>query len=56
MEKNDRIEAPAIAASRPRLASECILPLEQELARATCGAVRPLMNAQCGLHNKRFAF
>ena len=43
IEKDIRIEAPAIVASRPRLAFEYILPLEQELARAARVANRPLM-------------
>ena len=43
IEKNIRIEAPAIVASRPRSAFEYILPLEQELARAARVASRPLM-------------
>ena len=43
IEKDIRIEAPAIVASRPRLAFEYILPLEQELARATRVVNHPLM-------------
>ena len=43
IEKDIRIEAPAIVASRPRLAFEYILPLEQELARAARVVSRPLM-------------
>ena len=42
IEKNIRIEAPAIVASRPRLAFEYILPLEQELARTARVVSRPL--------------
>jgi len=43
IEKDIRIEAPAIVASRPRLAFEYILPLEQELARVARVVSRPLM-------------
>jgi len=43
IEKDIRIEAPAIVASRPRLAVDYILPLEQELARAARIVSRPLM-------------
>jgi fido (protein-threonine AMPylation protein) len=43
IEKDIRIEAPAIVASRPRLAFEYILPLEQELARAARFVRHPLM-------------
>jgi fido (protein-threonine AMPylation protein) len=43
IERDIRIEAPAIVASRPRSAFEYILPLEQELARAARAASRPLM-------------
>ena len=42
IEKDIRIEAPAIVASRPRLAVEYILPLEQELARAARVVSRPI--------------
>jgi hypothetical protein len=42
IEKDIRIEAPAIVASRPRLAFEYILPLEQELARAALVVSRPM--------------
>src|ERR1017187_811598 len=43
IEKGIRIEAPAIVASRPRLAFEYMLPLDQELARAARGVSRHLM-------------
>jgi cell filamentation protein len=43
IEKDIRIEAPAIVASRPRSAFEYILPLDQELARAARVVSRPLM-------------
>jgi fido (protein-threonine AMPylation protein) len=43
IEKDIRIEAPAIVASRPRSAFEYILPLEQELARAARVGSCPLM-------------
>ena len=43
IEKDIRIEAPAIVASRPRSTFEYIIPLEQELARATRVAGRPLV-------------
>jgi len=45
IEKDIRIEAPAIVASRPRSAFEYILPLEQELARAARVVSRPLTAA-----------
>jgi fido (protein-threonine AMPylation protein) len=44
VEKDLRIEAPAVVASHPRSAFEYILPLEQELARGARVVSRPLMS------------